>query len=242
MLGIMRYLNPHIGDLNGVSIRAFGSRVGLILVSCCLLGLSVALWSMQIPQLQATAEARYGPLGAATIKDWEAMVMNYADAGVSTQLQQVNDFFNQNIRWVEDMEAWQTADYWATPGETMGRGVGDCEDFSIAKYATLTLMGVPASSLRLVYVKAKRNGLNTAHMVLAWYDTAEGSPLILDNMDYIIRPASERGDLNPVFSFNGEQLWLGTRATPTQYQPTARLSRWRQVVEKIRQEGFTEGF
>ncbi len=242
MLGVMGYPSQHCGNLHSPSVRALVARVALVLASCCLLGLSVALWSMQIPQLQATAEARYGPLGAATIKDWEAMVLRYADAGVNTQLRQVNDFFNQNIRWVEDMEAWRTADYWATPGETMGRGVGDCEDFSIAKYATLTLMGVPASSLRLVYVKAKRNGLNTAHMVLAWYDTAGGPPMILDNMDYVIRPANERGDLNPVFSFNGEQLWLGTGTTPTQYQPTARLSRWRQVVEKIRQEGFTDGF
>ena len=228
--------------------RAIVTMTGLlfkplaVLATCLLLVISAAPDGMQIPQLQATAKARYGELGAATVRDWETMVTNNADMPVATQLEQVNDFFNQNVRWVEDIEAWKTSDYWATPLETMGRGVGDCEDFSIAKYATLTLMGVPASSLRLVYVKARRNGLNTAHMVLAWYATPGSTPLILDNMDYIIRPADERRDLNPVFSFNGEQLWLGAGDRPTQYQPTARLSRWRQVVEKIRQEGFTEGF
>ena len=228
--------------------RAMVTMTGLlfkplaVLATCLLLVISAAPDGMQIPQLQATAKARYGELGAATVRDWETMVTNNADMPVATQLEQVNDFFNQNVRWVEDIEAWKTSDYWATPLETMGRGVGDCEDFSIAKYATLTLMGVPASSLRLVYVKARRNGLNTAHMVLAWYATPGSTPLILDNMDYIIRPADERRDLNPVFSFNGEQLWLGAGDRPTQYQPTARLSRWRQVVEKIRQEGFTEGF
>jgi len=212
------------------------------LVTSCLLCMSAALWSMQIPQLHALAEARYGPEGAATVKSWETLVFNLADADVDTQLKEVNDFFNQNIDWKEDIEAWQTSDYWATPLETMGTRKGDCEDFSIAKYATLTLLGVPASSLRLVYVKAKRGGLNTAHMVLAWYQTPTDTPLILDNMDYVIRPATEREDLSPVFSFNGEQLWLGTGAKPTEYQPTARLSRWRQVVEKIRVLGFKEGF
>ena len=236
----MQYMiqNPRaIEPMTGLLLRPLA-----VLATCLLLVMSVAPHSMQIPQLQATAKARYGEPGAATVRDWETMVTNNADMPVATQLEQVNDFFNQNVRWVEDIEAWKTSDYWATPLETMGRGVGDCEDFSIAKYATLTLMGVPASSLRLVYVKARRNGLNTAHMVLAWYESPDSTPQILDNMDHVIRPATERRDLNPVFSFNGEQLWLGAGDRPTQYQPTARLSRWRQVVEKIRQEGFTEGF
>jgi len=240
MLWVMQYMiqNPRaIEPMTGLLLRPLA-----VLATCLLLVMSVAPHSMQIPQLQATAKARYGEPGAATVRDWETMVTNNADMPVATQLEQVNDFFNQNVRWVEDIEAWKTSDYWATPLETMGRGVGDCEDFSIAKYATLTLMGVPASSLRLVYVKARRNGLNTAHMVLAWYESPDSTPQILDNMDHVIRPATERRDLNPVFSFNGEQLWLGAGDRPTQYQPTARLSRWRQVVEKIRQEGFTEGF
>ena len=240
MLWVMQHINQNRRTIATKTGQVF--RPLAVLATCLLLVMSVTPHSMQVPQLQATAKARYGEVGAATVADWETMVNNYADMPVATQLKQVNDFFNQNVRWVEDIEAWKTADYWATPLETMGRGVGDCEDFSIAKYATLTLMGVPASSLRLVYVKAQRNGLNTAHMVLAWFATPGGTPLILDNMDYVIRQANERGDLTPVFSFNGEQLWLGTGKQATEYQPTARLSRWRQVVEKIKQEGFTEGF
>ena len=240
MLWVMQHMNQNRRTIATKTGQVF--RPLAVLATCLLLVMSVTPHSMQVPQLQATAKARYGEVGAATVADWETMVNNYADMPVATQLKQVNDFFNQNVRWVEDIEAWKTADYWATPLETMGRGVGDCEDFSIAKYATLTLMGVPASSLRLVYVKAQRNGLNTAHMVLAWFATPGGTPLILDNMDYVIRPADERGDLTPVFSFNGEQLWLGTGRQATEYQSTARLSRWRQVVEKIKQEGFTEGF
>ena len=176
MLWVMQHINQNRRTIATKTGQVF--RPLAVLATCLLLVMSVAPHSMQIPQLQATAKARYGELGAATVRDWETMVTNNADMPVATQLEQVNDFFNQNVRWVEDIEAWKTSDYWATPLETMGRGVGDCEDFSIAKYATLTLMGVPASSLRLVYVKARRNGLNTAHMVLAWYATPGSTPLI----------------------------------------------------------------
>ena len=195
------------------------------------------LWSMQIPNLEAQAKARCGPLAVQTILSWEAMIAKNANADVRTKLHVVNDFFNQNIDY-----QWETEDDWATPLETFCRGAGDCEDYAIAKYATLTLLGVPPSSLRLVYVKAKRGGLNQAHMVLAWYETPSSVPQIIDNLDYMIKPATERGDLQPVFSFNGEQLWVGTGAKATNQQPTARLTRWGQVVEKIRREGFTEGF
>ena len=195
------------------------------------------LWGMQIPNLEAQASVRFGAQAVQTVLRWESMIGTNANADVQNKLTAVNDFFNQNIAY-----QWETEDYWSTPLETMGRGIGDCEDYAIAKYATLTLMGVPPSSLRLVYVKAKRGGLNQAHMVLAWYETPNAVPLIIDNLDYVIRPATERGDLQPVFSFNGEQLWVGTGPRPTKQQPTARLSRWGQVVEKIRLEGFTTGF
>lgn len=195
------------------------------------------LWSMQIPNLETQASTRYGSLAVQTVLRWESMIGTYAGANVEQKLVAVNDFFNQNVVY-----QWETEDYWSTPLETMGKGVGDCEDYAIAKYATLTLMGVPPSSLRLVYVKAKRGGLNQAHMVLAWYKTPSAIPLILDNLDHVIRPANERGDLQPVFSFNGEQLWVGTGVRATNQRPTAKLSRWGQVVEKIRQEGFTKGF
>jgi hypothetical protein len=52
-----------------------------------------------------------------------------------------------------------------------------------------------------------------------------------------VRPASRRPDLAPVFSFNSEGLWQGV-AGATAGDPVARLSRWREVLEKARAEGF----
>lgn len=200
------------------------------------------LWGIHVPDLRQKAAQQYGPTAVQTIESWEHLIGEYALSEVHEKLTGVNDFFNQNVLWVEDIEAYDAEDYWATPLETMGRGVGDCEDFTIAKYATLALLGVPPDSMRLVYVRALRNGLNQAHMVLAWYPSPTSSPLILDNMDHKIRSAQDRGDLQPLFSFNGEKLWLGNQAGATDQRSTARISRWGTVVQRIREDGFTEGF
>ena len=74
-------------------------------------------------------------------------------------------------------------------------------------------------------------------MVLAYYAQPGAEPLILDNLIGEVRPASRRPDLTPVFSFNSEGLWQGA-AGAAAGDPTARLSRWREVLAKARAEGF----
>ena len=95
------------------------------------------------------------------------------------------------------------ADYWATPAETVGSHGADCEDFAIAKYYLLKELGVPLERLRITYVRALK--LSEAHMVLAYYPRPDAEPLVLDNVDRRVRPASERTDLVPVYSFNDDE-------------------------------------
>ena len=76
----------------------------------------------------------------------------------------------------------------------------------IAKYYSLTRLGVPSSSLRITYVNALE--LNQAHMVLAYFPKPDAVPLVLDNLIMDIRPADKRRDLDPVYSFNAEGMWL----------------------------------
>ena len=132
-------------------------------------------------------------------------------------------------------------DYWATPLEVLGRGEGDCEDFAIAKYMTLKLMGIPSVKMRLIYVKARIGGPQStmvqAHMVLSYYQAPEDEPLVLDNLISDIRPASRRPDLTTVFGFNAEGLWVGG-ALPRVNRSSQRLSRWQSVLVRMREEGI----
>lgn len=172
------------------------------------------------------------------LNDWEALLLSGARLPESGKVQQVNDFFNQHIRFEEDASVWGQSDYWATPHETLRMGRGDCEDFAIAKYFALKKLGVPANKLRLVYVKAEVNDLfgqgARAHMVLAYYKSSGADPWVLDSLVREIKPASSRSDLQPIFSFNTQGLWhgIGNRAS----QST--LSRWQHLVLRAQAEGF----
>jgi hypothetical protein len=75
-------------------------------------------------------------------------------------------------------------------------------------------------------------------MVLGYYPSPDAEPLILDNLIGDILPASRRPDLQPVFSFNSAGLWIGG-ASRSSADPTARLSRWSRVLERMQTEGIT---
>jgi predicted transglutaminase-like cysteine proteinase len=209
-----------------------------------LLALAVALGhaGADLDRMQQLARERYGAQTEARVADWRALLAETRDEGIDTQLTRVNTFFNRTIRFADDIVVWQQNDYWASPLETMGRGSGDCEDFTIAKYASLRLLGVSDEQLRLIYVRARIGGpsstLSQAHMVLGYYPSPDAEPLILDNLIGDILPASRRPDLQPVFSFNSAGLWIGG-ASRSSADPTARLSRWSRVLERMQTEGIT---
>lgn len=144
-------------------------------------------------------------------------------------LQSVNDALNRRIKWVDDQTHWQAIDYWATPAESIATAGGDCEDFAIAKYYLLKELGVPLARMRITYVRAlKLNG--QAHMVLAYYPQPGAEPLILDNFDPQVRPASQRTDLEPVYSFNDDEVQLAKGA---QLGKPSQIRAWLSVQERL---------
>ena len=148
-----------------------------------------------------------------------------------SRLAGVNRFFNR-VHYNSDYALWDKKDYWATPFEVLGINSADCEDYAIAKYFTLLTMGVAEERLRITYVKSLQ--LDEAHMVLAYYPAAAAEPLILDNLDKAIRPAGDRTDLVPVYSFNGADLWLAVnRLEDTRVGEADRISRWRAYQAKL---------
>ncbi len=153
--------------------------------------------------------------------------LNLASGREAEALQVVNDYFNR-MRFLDDIKHWGQEDYWATPAESIASNGGDCEDYAIAKYYALKELGVPVARLRITYVKALK--LNQAHMVLAYYPHPDAEPLILDNLENRIRPASERQDLVPVYSFNDDEVQVvqgGARGRPSQ------IRAWLSLQERL---------
>jgi len=98
----------------------------------------------------------------------------------------------------------------------------------------LRALGVKDEQLYLTYVKATRE--NVAHMVLSYFETPQGIPLVLDNYELRIMSADKRTDLLPVYSFNAKSLFLTNasaglgRALPTD---KVKNSKWEQLLTNI---------
>ena len=198
--------------------------------------------ALDVNRLQQSAVA-LGPRAERAATELRELVVDIGRIADTDRLERVNRFVNRRVNFASDAEVWKENDYWASPLETLGKGEGDCEDYAITKFFTLLAGGMPASKLRLVYVRAQlpaspgQPGGPQAHMVLAYYADNATEPLILDNLMPEIKPASSRPDLTPIFSFNSEGLWNGA-GPQTVGDPQARLSRWRDLMRKARAEGF----
>lgn len=202
---------------------------------------SLKVAAVDFDRMQNVLTQRFGTPAASSFQEWQKLLQDSNGQPVQAKIRRVNDFFNRRVKFVDDPAIWSQSDYWATPMETLGKGAGDCEDFAIAKYFTLLVLGVPNETLRLVYVQARLGGVHStitqAHMVLAFYPAAEAEPLILDNLINDLQPASRRPDLQPVFSFNSVGIWQGASGARGAGGP-ASLSRWEELLKRARAEGF----
>ena len=198
------------------------------------------------PGLIVHFERVFGQGARGRLEGWKEFVRRTASpaeqasrrSGEKDLLGPVNDFFNR-LPSISDPEHWGVADYWATPSEFLASDGGDCEDYAIAKYFTLKELGVPISRLRLVYARTWLS--RGAHMVLAYYVAPGAEPLILDSLEGGIRPASDRPDLIPVYTFNDDDLLFPQPGVPTVPVSTGSFRLWREVLNKLVREQTYEG-
>ena len=218
-----RRLNHHL------TIAFIAGLLSLVYISC----LPADDSTLSIQTLKQV-EQDYGNYARQRVLVWYQLIDDYQNAPPRDKLELVNNFFNQ-LAFVNDSELWGQEDYWATPLQMLSSNGGDCEDFSIAKYFTLRKMGIPEEHMRLTYVKALQ--LDQAHMVLTYFPSPDAEPLVLDNLVTEIQPSSERTDLRPVYSFNGNGLWLAKmKGTDKRVGHSGRLSRWQEVIARINNE------
>ena len=179
----------------------------------------------------------YGQNAKKRVVALNELMVSLKDATEQEKLVKVNDFFNR-LQWKDDREVWGQKDYWATRMEFLGKGAGDCEDFVTAKYFTLKQLGVSTQKLYFTYVKALV--YNQAHMVLSYYDSPKSIPLVLDNINPNIKIATQRKDLAPVYSFNGDSLFLSKQEGLGQAIPGGNKKqnpKWLNLVDRMKEDG-----
>lgn len=217
-------------------MRLIASRwLRIVLSGVALAALAQELVGITDAQIAKLA-AQFGPVAKTRLSGWRDLLNNpkHKKLTEAEKLQLVNDFMN-HTQFISDLKHWGKEDYWATPIEFLSTDAGDCEDYSIAKYFTLRALGVPDEKLRITYVK-ELVVYNEPHMVLAYFPSPDAEPVVLDNINPTIRPASSRTDLLPVYSFNGSGLWLAKEQTGRGQSVggSDRIGHWRDLQARLR--------
>lgn len=177
----------------------------------------------------------FGPIAQQRLTAWRAMMTSPENHALPERkrLELVNDFMNQTP-FVSDPEHWGKENYWALPVEFLSTNGGDGEDFAVAKYFTLLALGVPDEKLKIVYARETKVH-KQAHMLLAYFVTPDAEPLILDNFDKTLQPASARTDLVLMHSFNETGLQAKEQKSPGKADDNAnRISRWNDLKRRMK--------
>jgi predicted transglutaminase-like cysteine proteinase len=133
---------------------------------------------------------------------WRRMMLKQNGRSAKAQLNAVNDFFN-NYPYITDDKLYGRSDVWATPVEFLAMS-GDCEDYSIAKYVSLKMLGFPESTLRMFVVHDSVRGI--AHAVLG--ATAGGTEYVLDNLASTPIPTKFALQYKPYYAVNANYRWV----------------------------------
>ena len=179
-------------------------------------------------------EKKYGPYAKNRFVYLNKTMEDLKGKSIETQLNTVNNFFN-DVRYGLDIKVYNVSDYWATPFEFLSRDRGDCEDYVIAKYYALRYLGVPAEKMYFTYVKSTR--FKAPHMVLTYFDTPSSEPLVLDNTNFKIFPASKRPDLIPIYNFNADVLFKSKKKTTQGKLKNPKThKKWDELMKNIQRE------
>ncbi|MBI5658882.1 MAG: transglutaminase-like cysteine peptidase [Nitrosomonadales bacterium] len=182
------------------------------------------------------AESRYGRDARRRLAAWASLIASSRNKSEAEKLKLVNSFFNR-VPHLSDKENWGVPQYWATPVEMLASNGASSEDYAIGKYFTLLALGVNMSYLHVTYVKAMNLPKdNQAHMVLTYYSSPDSMPLVLDNLDPEIKPGSAREDLTPVYSFNGDGLWLARERTAGRTAASGNANLWVEMNARMGKE------
>jgi len=151
-------------------------------------------------ELKVMAAKKYGNFSKNRFADIEISLLNdLKSAKDIKKINIVNNWVNF-IKYKSDQEIYGVNDYWATIYEFVGKGMGDCEDYTIAKYYILKELGVDVKRLKFTYCVYKdKKGKKISHMVLAYLKVpkpkSKNDILILDNTNKRVLPASKRKDI-----------------------------------------------
>lgn len=151
---------------------------------------------------QCSAEPERCAYSAA--KKYLAMIGEARQLDGRVKIAWLNRTINAAIRYMSDPDQHGLDDRWSPPLATLASGLGDCEDYAIAKYAALRDAGYAAEDLRLVIVRDRL--ARQDHAVAAVREG--GRWLMLDNRHDVLLESKDAWHFTPLFVLDREGIKL----------------------------------
>lgn len=121
-----------------------------------------------------------------------------AETDLRARAEIINRNVNEAVRYVGDYQHHGVADLWSPPLTTLRSGLGDCEDYAIAKYALLLAAGTPETDLKLLLVRDL--AVRQDHAVLAV--RIDGRWSVLDNRRAALMEGRDLRSFMPLFAID----------------------------------------
>lgn len=148
--------------------------------------------------------AGYAACDSALAKRLQDVRRRAATKSAREQLSFVNAAVNAALAYGADSAHWGRGDYWATPAETLKRGIGDCEDYATTKMWLLRSLGFAPETLQIVVLQDVRK--RVYHAVLAVH--LDGERLILDNLLQGVPRDTALQSYMPIMSFVADKSYI----------------------------------
>lgn len=151
--------------------------------------------------LHKSGNCKSKEFNACHYKAWMKFLVSIKDKDKISQIKAVNAYMNR-AKYITDSRNWGQKDYWASPGQFMEK-FGDCEDYAIAKFMSLKLLGFSSDMLRVAAVKDLN--LKVGHAILVVI--VDGKYFLLDNQIKQVVETKTVRHYRPVFSISTQYWW-----------------------------------
>jgi predicted transglutaminase-like cysteine proteinase len=108
------------------------------------------------------------------------------------------------VQYAEDRQIYGVDDRWATPGETLSRRRGDCEDFAILEMMLLQAVGISRSD---IYLTVGADLVVRRDHALLTVEVGDQLWTLDQRTSSIYRTASVT-DFRPIMTLSGNRVWL----------------------------------
>lgn len=184
--------------------KLFNSREK-VMGSAHLLGPKVRV--LDLLAMNGATRASFSSRDREALECWLEALESVRSLDRQAQIRAVNNYVNK-APFRPDPSKNGISGTWITPPELFRRG-GDCEDYVVAKYLSLSYLGFHDDRLRLVALRLPRTRRarpqRRMHVVLAVY--LNGTASILDNLYNYVYAHNEAISYRPIFSLNRSTLW-----------------------------------